>query len=413
MCAMPLSVAIWVISISLFGCAGLFAQERQLPPSVDLRPEFAKYGLVAKTQGNRDTCSLFAITGLVEFELAKHHPEHVSQLSQEYLIWASNQASGDKDEQAMFYHATQGLQMVGICSEALMPYKTKWDPARRLTEAAIAEGKPRDQWTVEWIKRWDVKSGLSDGQIHAVKQQLATKHPVAVGLRWPKKEQLNADYVLNVPPPTGVFDGHSILFVGYRDDAKEPGGGVFLFRNSNGPRWEMQGYAYMPYAYVRAYANDAVALHATLPEVAQRPMLHLECEGLRVIEALRCNASPQKMTNWGTRLWSGSTQLYCQAQKGSVLELELTIPHDGEYHIELLATCAPDYGQVRAALDGKPIGPLLDLYGGRIFPSGPMELGNHVLKAGRHHLRFTAVSKNEHSTGYSFGLDAIELRSVK
>ncbi|MFT3883025.1 MAG: C1 family peptidase [Gemmatales bacterium] len=274
---------------------------KPLPSAVDLRPDFTKYGLVPKNQGRRDTCSLFAITGLVEFELARQHPEKVSQLSQEYLVWAANQATGDKNEQAMFYDATQGLQMLGICSEVLMPYKNNWDPQRKPSDEAIAEAKARHQWNVQWIKRWNTKTGLSENQLQATKRQLAEKHPVAVGLRWPKEQKLNAEHVLTMPPPGGVFDGHSILFVGYRDDAKEPGGGVFLFRNSNGPKWAMQGYAWMPYAYVREYANDAVALHDLSPEQARQKTMLIEGEAMRIVESKQCRAFPQRDGSLGSQ----------------------------------------------------------------------------------------------------------------
>ena len=66
--------------------------------------------------------------------------------------------------------------------------------------------------------------------------------------------------MLEVPPSSRVFDGHSIVFVGYEDKPKQMGGGVFLFRNSNGPQWGNKGYGTMSYAYARAYANDALWL---------------------------------------------------------------------------------------------------------------------------------------------------------
>jgi len=31
------------------------------------------------------------------------------------------------------------------------------------------------------------------------------------------------------------------MFTGYTDDARQPGGGVFLFRNSDGPKWRKDG----------------------------------------------------------------------------------------------------------------------------------------------------------------------------
>ena len=45
-----------------------------------------------------------------------------------------------------------------------------------------------------------------------------------------------------------------MLLVGYRDDPAQPGGGVFLFRNSNNNGRD----GWMTYEYARAYMNDAV-----------------------------------------------------------------------------------------------------------------------------------------------------------
>ena len=38
-----------------------------------------------------------------------------------------------------------------------------------------------------------------------------------------------------VPQRDKVFDGHGVALVAYEEDAHKPGGGVFWFRDSNGP----------------------------------------------------------------------------------------------------------------------------------------------------------------------------------
>jgi C1A family cysteine protease len=83
---------------------------------------------------------------------------------------------------------------------------------------------------------------------------------VALGLRWPKVVDVGPGFVLKTPPPDGVFDGHSIVLVGYADDARQPGGGTFLFRNSFGKAWADGGHARLTYRYVAAYGNDALTL---------------------------------------------------------------------------------------------------------------------------------------------------------
>jgi hypothetical protein len=81
--------------------------------------------------------------------------------------------------------------------------------------------------------------------------------------------------------------------------------------------------------------------------------------------------------------------------------------------VRLLATSAPDYGKIRIALDGKPVGPEVDLYAGRVSPTGELELGVHELGAGPHSLHVTAVGKAPASGGFSFGLDALDLLPAK
>ena len=61
-----------VLLIILLGADGGGRAQRArasaLPAGVDLVPEFRKLGLTPLAQGERDVCSLFAITALVEFE---------------------------------------------------------------------------------------------------------------------------------------------------------------------------------------------------------------------------------------------------------------------------------------------------------------------------------------------------------
>jgi hypothetical protein len=236
----------------------------RLPASADLAPEFRKLGLTACKQGDRDVCSLFAVTALAEFELAKNAAVRQPRLSEEYLIWAAHKASGGKGDQAMFYEAVHGLNVFGICDDKLMPYASKPDPARKPSAEARADAKQRgERWKVHWIKRWDLKRRLSDAELREIKDALTSGHPVACGLRWPKK--LAGHELLQVPAADQVADGHSIVFTGYRDDPQKPGGGVLLFRNSWGVAWGEQGYGVMSCAYAVAYTNDAVWLELGPP----------------------------------------------------------------------------------------------------------------------------------------------------
>lgn len=71
------------------------AQERDhLPGKINLVPEFRELGLAPRAQKPRDTCSLFAITALADFEYARSTSRPHKRLSEEFLIWAANKANG-------------------------------------------------------------------------------------------------------------------------------------------------------------------------------------------------------------------------------------------------------------------------------------------------------------------------------
>jgi hypothetical protein len=154
--------------------AGPTQAQEPLPRKVSLIAEFQKLGLPPRVQGERDTCSLFAITALAEYECARHSPPPHRRLSEEFLIWAGNEASGLKGDQAMFYKAVNGLNALGICTEESMPYADCSDAKRRPSENALSDARERSgRWKVEWIKRWDLQRTLTDAEVRHIKQALA------------------------------------------------------------------------------------------------------------------------------------------------------------------------------------------------------------------------------------------------
>jgi hypothetical protein len=221
--------------------------------AVDLRPAFQKWGLVCRLQGARGTCSVFTVTGALEYALARKG-DGAAPLSVEFLNWASNQATGEMRDGSFFSDLWRGFEVHGVCPEQDMPYRAEFDPKRTPTDEAkdharqLRQAGPR----LHWIKRWNVNTGLTEGQLAAIKEALGRKWPVCGGFRWPKDVRWK-DEILEIATPDGVVDGHSVLIVGYRDDPAQPGGGVLIFRNSNGGRD-----GYMTYEYARAYMNDAV-----------------------------------------------------------------------------------------------------------------------------------------------------------
>lgn len=292
-----------------------------------------------------------------------------------------------------------------------MPYGPKTRAQRRPSAQAVAEARElAERWQVEWIKRWSVDRRLTDQQLVEIKRALAHGHPVACGLRWPKN--LKGFELLNVPAANQVFDGHSIMFVGYEDRPGKAGGGVFTFRNSFGAKWGQQGYGLMSFAYVKAYANDALWLQLGPPK-SEVPAVRFEGESMRVLAASNCQTSPQRMKDWGPKLWSHGEQLFCNSKKEGSVRLGFEVHQPGRYRVRMLATASPDFGTVSVVLDGKNVPGTFDLYCGRVSPAGSLELGTHELAAGPHALRLTAVGKNPASKGFSFGVDTLDLIAAK
>jgi hypothetical protein len=405
---------VFAVSIAPLAASLVFAAPQArpgLPAKVTLVPEFKKLGLSPQDQGHRDVCSLFAITGAADFEFARHGGEGTVPLSEEFLIYASHAASGTSGDQAMFFMAVHGLNNLGICKQSLMSYAPGPDPKRKPSAEALADARERGQrWKIHWIKRWDVERKLTEGEFGAIKRALADGHPTACGLRWPITAQ--GFEILTVPPADKVSDGHSILFVGYEDNATVPGGGTLTFRNSWGAKYGEDGYGKMSYAYARAYANDAVWLELER-RGAEVPVQRFEGENAPVTAHEKCESNAQDMDDFGRPMWSKGKQLFCRAGKGGFVELGFDVRTEGKYRLRVLATAGPDFGIVSTMLNGKALGHAFNLYCGRVSPSGSLELGVHEFRAGRNRLRFIAENKDAASENFFFGIDAIDLLPAK
>lgn len=395
-----------MVALTVLFAVGGLSQGEEMPAEVDLRPEFSQRGLECRSQGSRNTCSLFAITAVANFEAYREAPGDNPRFSEEYLNWAADKATGRWRDGAMFYEAISGLQQWGICLDDQFAYRAPGDriaPSPLIVEEASGQAA---RWRAHWIKRWDVREGLNAEQLAATKRALAAGHPVACGLRWPNGRP--GAELLEVPPADQVHDGHSIVLVGYVDDPALPGGGKFLLRNSSGRRWGDRGYGSLSFAYAQAYANDAVWLEA-LAAGAQRPVERWEAETLEVAASQQCTPQPQRMSRFGSRMWSDRRQLECRSEQGGHVVLRFHVAAEGTYRLAVQATTAPHYGAVSFAVDDKPIPGTHDLYSGRVSPTGYLDLGAHLFSEGPHELRIESIGKNGFSSGYDFGIDTVDL----
>lgn len=252
--SMQLVLMLLITSLPSLRAAGEESDIPPIPAKIDLRPLFDKKGLVTRAQGSRGTCSVFAVAAAMEFALARDDCSSPA-LSVEFLNWASNAVTREQIDGSFFSDLWKGFESFGVCDESDLPYRDTFDPELKPDPITIERAAARKNagLKLHWIKLWDVNTGLTDAEFTEIKRILSQKRPVCGGLRWPKQEQWT-EGLLKIAPPEEVFDGHSVLLVGFRDDPSLPGGGVFLIRNSGRGLRD----ACLSYEYARAYMNDAI-----------------------------------------------------------------------------------------------------------------------------------------------------------
>ncbi|MES2661016.1 MAG: C25 family cysteine peptidase [Verrucomicrobiota bacterium] len=251
----PASIFFQAMKFMMFGdpTLRLPGKAAAIPATANLRPALEQAGITPRQQGGRGTCSVFTVTAAMEYAFARLE-KPAGRLSVEYINWASNQSVGQAADGGFFSDLWKGYRDWGICQETEMPYSADFDPGRKPDPAAIASAKPQAaRLRMNWIKLWNVKTGLTDEEFAAIQQTLAKGSPVCSGLRWPEKESWR-NGVLEMRPPDAVFDGHSVLVTGYEKDSSQPGGGTLDFYNSNRPDMKCR----MSWEYARAYMNDAM-----------------------------------------------------------------------------------------------------------------------------------------------------------
>jgi len=227
--------------------------KKNVTKTVDLRPAIARLGLGARPQKKRPTCSVFATVNAIEYAVAAKLKKGV-QLSQEFLNWAKNAEAKKKQDGDFFHIIWDGYKTRGICEEGLLPYQEAYDPDLKVSEECTANARKYQGLNLglNFMKEWDAERGLTPSEFKSVLKKIDQGWPVMCGMRWQKEAKFQDDIMLWVPAEN-VFDGHSILFVGYVQDASIEDGGYFLVSDSGSNRNDFK----ISFRFVKDYANDA------------------------------------------------------------------------------------------------------------------------------------------------------------
>lgn len=121
-------------------------------------------------------------------------------------------------------------------------------------------------------------------------------------------------------------------------------------------------------------------------------------------------ARPQPMAKFNGDRWSGDSQLWWTGGRpGDHLDFDLPAK-SGTVDVEIVMTCAKDYGVFQLALDGQPLGAPIDLYNPDVVTTGVLAFPKIKLKPGKHKLTVQIVGSNPKAVkGYMFALDYVRL----
>lgn len=203
---------------------------KKLPAIVDLRKKMPPI----YNQGELGSCTANALCALAGYNNLSFFGSRLFVYYNERVL----QNSVNFDSGATLEDGINSLKKQGICKEKLWPYDiTKFTV--RPTENCYDNA--RKHLTLQ------VTNVMND--ITSIKTSLFRGYPLIVGIMiYESFESLVVAKTGIVPMPLpneSLLGGHAVVVVGY-DDTKK----LWIMRNSWGTSWGINGYFYLPYAYL-------------------------------------------------------------------------------------------------------------------------------------------------------------------
>ncbi len=213
-----------------------------LPRKVDLTSWCSKI----EDQKDLGSCTANAATSCIEYiykKAGKPQPE----LSRLFLYFATRvwiaQEEPNSDNGAMIRDVMKALAKYGTCIEGLWPYQ-------RQKYFEVPELPAKTDASAHQITYY-----YHCQDLRRIKACLAEGFPAVGGFAVPEsiysRETEQSGIIAYPKPDEGFVGGHAVLFIGYDEDAK-----LLKFQNSWGVNWGMQGFGFLPYAYVEDYLAD-------------------------------------------------------------------------------------------------------------------------------------------------------------
>ncbi|MCT1538520.1 MULTISPECIES: C1 family peptidase [Lysinibacillus] len=208
---------------------------------VDLRNNFS----IVRDQGSRGTCTAFAVTACHE-----HHRNLDVRLSEEYVFSSAKHLDGKDDSNGISIpSAFKAIQSYGHSKDSIFPYNQHLKTPFKFAD--IDTNVKKDA-----LGRKISSYQFINADVQEIENHLSMERPVITGVEVQPTFWLSNENVFIDVPQVETFEGlHAILIMGYgqRDDGKN----FFIIRNSWGPEWADNGYAYVSYDYFNKYNRGA------------------------------------------------------------------------------------------------------------------------------------------------------------
>tara|TARA_R110002049_G_scaffold46487_1_gene135117 strand:- start:51832 stop:57669 length:5838 start_codon:yes stop_codon:yes gene_type:complete len=122
---------------------------------------------------------------------------------------------------------------------------------------------------------------------------------------------------------------------------------------------------------------------------------------------------PQDMSRFKSDRWSNGAQLWWTGAKpADKLSLQLP-PFSGTVDLQIVLTCARDYGIVQLSIDGAPLGQPIDLYSSDVVTTGVLTFEKIAVTGKQHTLDVQVIGANPKAKkSYMFALDYLRIRTA-
>lgn len=204
-------------------------------PAIDLR----EWKPIVEDQDNLGSCVGNAITSAYELLVKQKYPEKYVELSRLFVYYNARFFDNTLTEDLGIYvrSGLKAAKLYGLCTEKLWPYDiTKFDD------------QPTPECYVDAAKR----TILEYRKLTTLRDMLETLSdgiPIVIGMSvYESFDRVNkTNSVIPLPTSTDTYQGgHAVTIIGYDLDKQQ-----FLIVNSYGTNWGDDGYAWMPFEYLR------------------------------------------------------------------------------------------------------------------------------------------------------------------